>query len=107
MPKFRTMILDTPEVATHLLDDASSYYTPIGKFLRKYSIDELPQLYSILLGDMSLVGPRPALHNQEDLILLRTNAGVDEILPGVTGLAQINGGDELSIQDKVEMIDNT
>ncbi len=103
MPKFRTMTLDVPEVATHLLKDASSYYTPLGKFLRKYSLDELPQLYSILRGEMSLVGPRPALYNQEDLIVLRTNAGIHKLLPGVTGLAQINGRDELSIQAKVDM----
>ena len=106
MPKFRTMIIDTPNVATHLLENPSSYYTPIGKFLRKYSIDELPQFYSIVIGDMSLVGPRPALYNQDDLILLRTKAGIDRLLPGVTGLAQVSGRDELSIEKKVEIDKN-
>ena len=103
MPKFRTMIIDTPNVATHLLENPSSYYTPIGKFLRNYSIDELPQFYSIVIGDMSLVGPRPALYNQDDLILIRTKAGIDRLLPGVTGLAQVSGRDELSIENKVEI----
>ncbi len=103
MPKFRTMILDAPEVATHLLEDPTSYYTPMGKFLRKYSIDELPQLYSIIHGDMSLVGPRPALHNQTDLIELRTKAEIHSLLPGITGLAQVKGRDELSIENKVEI----
>ena len=102
MPKFRTMTTNTPDVATHLLQDPSTYYTPVGKFLRNYSIDELPQLYSILIGDMSLVGPRPALHNQDDLVILRTEVGVHSLLPGITGLAQINGRDNLSIQEKVE-----
>ena len=102
MPKFRTMTTNTPDVATHLLQDPSTYYTPVGKFLRNYSIDELPQLYSILIGDMSLVGPRPALHNQDDLVFLRTEVGVHSLLPGITGLAQINGRDNLSIQEKVE-----
>ena len=102
MPKFRTMKTNTPDVATHLLQDPSTYYTPVGKFLRNYSIDELPQLYSILIGDMSLVGPRPALHNQDDLVILRTEVGVHNLLPGITGLAQINGRDNLSIQEKVE-----
>ena len=102
MPKFRTMTTNTPDVATHLLQDPSTYYTPVGKFLRNYSIDELPQLYSILIGDMSLVGPRPALHNQDDLVILRTEVGVHSLLPGITGLAQINGRDNLSRQEKVE-----
>ena len=103
MPKFRTMVIDTPDVATHLLENPSSYYTPMGEFLRKYSIDELPQIYSIIIGHMSLVGPRPALYNQEDLISMRTNEGIDCLLPGVTGLAQISGRDELSIEKKVEI----
>ena len=103
MPKFRTMMLQAPEVATHLLKNPSSFYTPVGRFLRKYSIDELPQLYSILKGDMSVVGPRPALHNQEDLISLRTKSGVHLLKPGLTGLAQVSGRDKLSIQDKVEI----
>ena len=102
MPKFRTMKTNTPDLATHLLQNPSSYYTPVGKFLRNYSLDELPQLYSILIGDMSLIGPRPALHNQDDLISLRTEVGVHRLVPGITGLAQINGRDDLSIQKKVE-----
>ena len=103
MPKFRTMSVDAPEVATHLLENPSSYYTPIGKFIRRFSIDEFPQLYSIIIGDMSLVGPRPALHNQKDLILLRTQEGVHDLIPGITGLAQVSGRDELSIVDKVRI----
>ena len=103
MPKFRTMLTETPEVATHLLNDPSSYLTPIGNFLRKTSLDELPQLWSILSGDMSFVGPRPALHNQDDLIGLRTSKGVHILVPGLTGWAQINGRDELPIPDKVEL----
>ena len=103
MPKFRSMKTDTPAVATHLLKDPKSVLTPIGDFLRKSSLDELPQLWSIVKGDMSFVGPRPALFNQEDLISLRTENGVDKVLPGLTGWAQINGRDELSIPDKVEM----
>ena len=103
MPKFRTMIIDVPDVATHLLENPSSYYTPVGEFLRKYSIDELPQIYSIIIGHMSLVGPRPALYNQEDLISMRTKEGIDSLLPGVTGLAQISGRDGLSIEKKVEI----
>lgn len=103
MPKFRTMSVDAPEVATHLLENPSSYYTPIGKFIRRFSIDEFPQLYSIIIGDMSLVGPRPALHNQKDLILLRTKEGVHDLIPGITGLAQVSGRDELSIVDKVRI----
>ncbi|MCK6596117.1 MAG: sugar transferase [Bacteriovoracaceae bacterium] len=101
MPKFRTMRIDTPQVATHLLD-GKSYLTPIGGFLRKSSLDEIPQLISVLKGDMSLVGPRPALFNQYDLMELRTKHGVHMLLPGVTGWAQINGRDELSIPEKVE-----
>jgi O-antigen biosynthesis protein WbqP len=103
MPKFRSMRIDTPAVATHLLSNPDSYLTPIGSFLRKSSLDELPQLWSILKGDMSFVGPRPALFNQQDLIDLRTKAGVHELLPGLTGWAQINGRDELPIPDKVKL----
>lgn len=102
MPKFRTMRIDTPQLATHLLGDGKNYLTPIGSFLRKMSLDELPQLWSVLLGDMNLVGPRPALFNQEDLRDLRTNHGIHKIAPGVTGWAQINGRDELSIAEKVK-----
>lgn len=102
MPKFRTMRVDTPAVATHLLCDPDRWLTPIGKFLRKSSLDELPQLFSILMGDMSLVGPRPALFNQDDLIALRTEKGVHQLSPGLTGWAQINGRDELPIPAKVE-----
>jgi len=102
MPKFRTMKLDTPAVATHLLDNPDLYLTPIGKFLRKSSFDELPQLFSIVLGDMSFVGPRPALFNQNDLVALRTQKGIDVLTPGLTGWAQINGRDELPIPVKVE-----
>ena len=103
MPKFRTMLVGTPAVATHLLSDPRRYLTPIGSFLRKSSLDELPQLWSILCGDMSFVGPRPALFNQQDLIALRTQYGVDQILPGLTGWAQINGRDELPIPEKVKL----
>lgn len=103
MPKFRSMSLDTPAVATHLLDDPKAYLTPIGNFLRKSSLDELPQLWSILRGDMSFVGPRPALFNQDDLIALRTSAGVHVLLPGLTGWAQVNGRDELEIPLKVKL----
>lgn len=102
MPKFRTMRTDTPAVATHLLGDPDRWLTPIGKFLRKSSLDELPQLWSILVGDMSIVGPRPALFNQDDLIELRTQKGVHLLVPGLTGWAQINGRDELPIPVKVE-----
>lgn len=102
MPKFRTMRTDTPAVATHLLSNPDVYLTPIGKFLRKSSLDELPQLFSILKGDMSFVGPRPALFNQDDLVALRTERGVHELVPGLTGWAQINGRDELPIPVKVE-----
>ena len=103
MPKFRTMRVDTPAVATHLLSDPKRFLTPVGPFLRKSSLDELPQLWSILVGDMSFVGPRPALFNQDDLIALRTEYGVDQVLPGLTGWAQINGRDELPIPDKVRL----
>ena len=102
MPKFRTMKIDTPAVATHLLSNPDQYLTPIAKFLRKSSLDELPQLISILKGDMSFVGPRPALFNQEDLVALRTQKGVHLLTPGLTGWAQINGRDELPIPVKVE-----
>ncbi len=101
MPKFRTMRTDTPVVATHLLSDPSRHLTPIGAFLRKSSLDELPQLWCILIGDMSLVGPRPALFNQDDLIKARTEAGVHLLIPGLTGWAQVNGRDELEIPLKV------
>lgn len=103
MPKFRTMRVGTPAVATHLLADPAAHLTPIGGFLRKSSLDELPQLWSILKGDMSFVGPRPALFNQEDLIALRKQYGVDELVPGLTGWAQINGRDELPIPEKVKL----
>jgi len=102
MPKFRTMQVGTPAVATHLLSDSGQYLTSIGSFLRKSSLDELPQLWSILVGDMSFVGPRPALFNQDDLITLRTQFGVDKLVPGLTGWAQVNGRDELSIPIKVQ-----
>jgi len=101
MPKFRTMLIDTPAVATHLLDNPDKYLSPIGGFLRQTSLDELPQLWSVLKGEMSFVGPRPALFNQEDLIMLRSYHGIDKILPGITGWAQVNGRDELSIPKKV------
>lgn len=101
MPKFRSMRVDTPAVATHLLANPDAYLTPIGSFLRKSSFDELPQLWSILRGDMSFVGPRPALFNQNDLIGLRTDMGVNELLPGLTGWAQVNGRDALLIPEKV------
>ncbi|HSI96424.1 MAG TPA: sugar transferase [Methylophilaceae bacterium] len=103
MPKFRSMRVDTPPVATHLLTDPALYLTPIGSFLRKSSLDELPQLWSIIKGDMSFVGPRPALFNQDDLIALRTEYRVHELVPGLTGWAQINGRDELPIPDKVKL----
>ena len=103
MPQFRSMLTDAPAVATHLLDNPDSYLSPIGGFLRRSSLDELPQLFSILKGDMSFVGPRPALFNQEDLIALRIEKGVDKLLPGITGWAQVNGRDELSISDKVDL----
>ena len=103
MPKFRSMLTGTPSVATHLLDNPDANLSPIGSFLRSTSLDELPQLFSVLKGDMSFVGPRPALFNQDDLITLRTEKGVDKILPGITGWAQVNGRDELSIPDKVAL----
>lgn len=103
MPKFRSMRVGTPAVATHLLADPKAHLTPIGSFLRKSSLDELPQLWSILVGDMSFVGPRPALFNQHDLIELRTQCGVHELVPGLTGWAQVNGRDELPIPDKVKL----
>ena len=103
MPKFRTMLVDTPAVATHLLPDPKQFLTPIGSFLRRSSLDELPQLWSIIKADMSFVGPRPALFNQDDLIALRTQYGVDKLLPGLTGWAQINGRDELPIHAKVKL----
>lgn len=103
MPKFRSMKIGTPAVATHLLTDADSYLTPIGSFLRKSSLDELPQLWSIVKGDMSFVGPRPALFNQHDLIELRTRNGIHNLLPGLTGWAQVNGRDELPIPQKVAL----
>jgi len=103
MPKFRSMKTDTPAVATHLLEDPKSVLTPIGDFLRKSSLDELPQIWNILKGDMSFVGPRPALYNQDDLIELRTQQDIHKLLPGLTGWAQINGRDELSIPDKVAL----
>lgn len=103
MPKFRSMRIDTPAVATHLLADPQRWLTPIGPLLRRSSLDELPQIWSILKGDMSFVGPRPALFNQDDLIALRTEAGVHELVPGLTGWAQINGRDELPIPQKVAL----
>jgi len=103
MPKFRSMLIGAPAVATHLLDNPDVYLSPIGGFLRRSSLDELPQLFSVLKGDMSFVGPRPALFNQDDLIALRTEKGVDKLLPGITGWAQVNGRDELSIPDKVAL----
>jgi O-antigen biosynthesis protein WbqP len=103
MPKFRTMRVDTPEVATHLLADPARWLTPVGGLLRRSSLDELPQLWSILAGHMSFVGPRPALHNQQDLVALRTQSGVHRLVPGLTGWAQVNGRDELSIEEKVRL----
>ena len=101
MPKFRSMLIDTPPLATHLLDNPNAYLSPIGGFLRRTSFDEFPQIFSVLKGDMSLVGPRPALFNQNDLIALRTEKGVDKLIPGITGWAQVNGRDNLSIPEKV------
>ena len=103
MPKFRTMRTDTPDVATHLLTDPQAWITPLGRFLRRASLDELPQLWSVLIGDMSLVGPRPALFNQDDLVALRTAAGVETLRPGVTGWAQVNGRDDLPIEEKARL----
>ncbi len=102
MPKFRTMRVGTPAMATHLLPNPDAYLTPCGNYLRKYSLDELPQLWSILKGDMSFVGPRPALYNQDDLIALRTGKGIHQITPGITGWAQVNGRDDIPIPQKVE-----
>jgi O-antigen biosynthesis protein WbqP len=103
MPKFRTMRIGAPDVATHLLVDPDQWVTPLGRLLRRTSVDELPQLWSVLIGDMSLVGPRPALFNQDDLVALRTEAGVHQLRPGLTGWAQINGRDELSIAEKARL----
>jgi O-antigen biosynthesis protein WbqP len=103
MPKFRTMRTGAPDVATHLMAEPDRWVTPLGRFLRRTSLDELPQLWSVLKGDMSLVGPRPALFNQDDLVALRTEAGVDALRPGLTGWAQINGRDELLIPEKAEL----
>lgn len=103
MPKFRTMLINTPPVATHLLVNPESYLSPIGAFLRQSSLDELPQFFSVIKGDMSFVGPRPALFNQLDLIALRKERGLDKLLPGITGWAQVNGRDELSIPEKVSL----
>lgn len=103
MPKFRTMQVNTPNVATHLLVGAGSYLTPVGGFLRKSSLDELPQLWSVLVGNMSFVGPRPALYNQDDLIAMRTAKGVEVLVPGITGWAQVNGRDELDLTEKVNL----
>lgn len=103
MPKFRTMRTETPQMATHLLKDGQNYLTPLGSFLRKSSLDEIPQLWSVLIGDMNLVGPRPALFNQDDLKELRTHFGVHKLSPGITGWAQINGRDEIPIPIKVNL----
>ncbi|MGZ3157680.1 MAG: sugar transferase [Burkholderiaceae bacterium] len=103
MPKFRTMLVNTPVVATHILTSPQQFLTPVGSFLRKSSLDELPQLWSIIKGDMSFVGPRPALFNQDDLVALRTESGVSGLMPGLTGWAQINGRDELPIPEKVKL----
>ena len=103
MPKFRTMRNDTPQLATHLMNDPDKYLSPIGGILRRSSLDELPQLFSIMKGDMSFVGPRPALFNQADLVALRTEQGVDKLMPGLTGWAQVNGRDELPIPEKVAL----
>lgn len=102
MPKFRSMWITTPQVATHLLSDPSNYVTPVGRFLRRTSLDELPQLYSILVGDLSFVGPRPALFNQDDLVALRTELEIQNLVPGLTGWAQVNGRDDLPIPVKVQ-----
>lgn len=103
MPKFRSMRIDAPQLATHLFRDPDAYLTPIGGFLRRSSLDELPQLFSILKGDISFVGPRPALFNQDDLVALRTQCGIDKLIPGLTGWAQINGRDSIPIPEKVEL----
>ena len=103
MPKFRSMKINTPNLASHLIKNPDQYFSPIGEYIRRSSIDEFPQLFSILKGDMSFVGPRPALFNQDDLIKMRIEKGVDKLIPGITGWAQINGRDELTIQDKVNL----
>jgi len=103
MPKFRTMHINTPQVATHLFIDPENYITSFGRFLRKYSLDEIPQLYSVIKNDMNFIGPRPALFNQYDLIELRTKKNIHQLLPGITGWAQVNGRDEISIKSKVEL----
>lgn len=103
MPKIRTMRIDTPVVATYYLANATDYVTPLGRFLRRTSLDELPQLWSVLVGDMSLVGPRPALYNESELLALRTKAGVDALVPGLTGWAQVNGRDTLVVDEKVQL----
>jgi len=103
MPKFRTMHIETPEVASHLISDPTLFLSPIGSFLRRFSLDELPQLFSVIRGEMSFIGPRPALFNQDDLIELRTKKGVNMILPGITGWAQINGRNNLTISEKVSL----
>jgi O-antigen biosynthesis protein WbqP len=103
MPKFRSMQMDAPVLATHLMTNPNAFLSPVGAFLRRFSLDELPQLFSILKGEMSFVGPRPALFNQDDLITLRTEKGVDKLVPGVTGWAQVNGRDNLSIAEKVDL----
>lgn len=106
MPKFRSMRVNTPVIATHLMSaqvNPNHYLTPVGGFIRKFSLDEIPQLWSVLKGDMSFVGPRPALFNQDDLIELRTNYGIDKLRPGITGWAQVNGRDEIPIPKKVEL----
>ncbi len=103
MYKFRTMRIDTPQVATHLLKEPAKFITPFGAFFRRTSLDELPQLINVLSGDMTLIGPRPALFNQDDLVALRTARGVDALTPGITGWAQVNGRDELPIPEKVKL----
>lgn len=103
MPKFRSMRIDTPAIATHLMKNPDTFLTPIGSFLRRYSLDEFPQLFSIFKGDMSFVGPRPALFNQDDLVAMRTEKGVDKLMPGLTGWAQVNGRDELKNPEKVAL----
>ena len=103
MPKYRSMFIETPEVATHLLKDSTSHITPLAKWMRRTSLDELPQLYSIIIGHMSFVGPRPALFNQDDLKQMRTKKGIHKLKPGLTGLAQVNGRDEISLDEKVKL----
>ena len=103
MPKYRTMRIDTPDIATHLMSNPKFYLSPLGGILRSYSLDELPQLISVLKGDMSFVGPRPARHNQDDLIALRSKKGINKLVPGITGWAQVNGRDDLSVPDKVSL----